>query len=39
MAKIKGLGSITDNNVFIYPKDTDITPADLKAFVDYNQQT
>lgn len=39
MATIKGLGSITDNNVFIYPKDTDITPADLKAFVDYNQQT
>lgn len=33
---IDGAGSITDNNVFIFPSDTEISPTDLEAFVKYH---
>ena len=33
---LEGKGSITNNGLFVYPRDADLTKADLKSMLDYH---
>lgn len=39
LTSLQGNAAVTDNNVFIYPKDKELTSEDLKSFIDYNDGT
>ncbi|WP_413476795.1 phage portal protein [Latilactobacillus fuchuensis] len=39
MTAVQGKGSVTDNDVFIYPKESELSADDLRGFVEYNGNT
>lgn len=39
MTAVQGKGSVTDNDVFIYPKELELSADDLRGFVEYNSDT